>query len=254
MIKAENLSFEYKGRSILRDLSMTLAGGELCSVIGANGSGKTTLIRLLGRALTPSGGSIEVDSRNSTDYSSKEYAQKISVLHQSRHSPSISAADFIAGGRYPYLGFSGRLTDADIAALNDAVALTGTESLLDRDLRQLSGGERQRVCFAMLLAQSTPYVLLDEPSTFLDAAAQIELYGLIKGLKSKGKGILAVSHDLSFALKYSDKILLLKNGSVAFCGKPSDSRLFGAVEQALGVRIVSHTVENETEYFIKEII
>ena len=252
MIKINELVFGYKKKNVINGISFTLERGELCSLIGTNGSGKTTLIRLIDRSLTPRGGSVTVDSILAADHSAKEYARKISRLPQSRGVPSVSVADLIAGGRYPYLGFSGKLTENDIQKLNAAIELTDTAHLLSRDMRELSGGERQRVYFAMLLAQDTPYVLLDEPATFLDVAAQIELYSLIKKLKDMGKGILSVSHDLSFALKYSDKILLLENGKAAFYGTPSDPELLASIEKVFGVRCLEQVVDGEKEYFFKE--
>ena len=252
MINAQNISFSYKTKTILDGISLTLEKGELCSIIGVNGSGKTTLIRLLGRSLVPSCGTIEVDGRASRLYSPKDFEKKISRLPQSRELPISSVADFIASGRYPYLGFSGKLSESDICALDKAVELTDTAHLLNKSMRELSGGERQRVYFAMLLAQDTPYVLLDEPVTYLDAPGRIELYELIQMLKDEGKGILSVSHDLSFALAHSDKLLLLENGRAAFYGSPDDTKLIPSLERVFGIKCIQCNVEGETEYFFKK--
>ena len=254
MIKVCDLSFGYKNHKILGGISLTLEAGELCSVIGVNGSGKTTLIKLLGRLLTPDSGSIEVDERPISDYTPKDLAKKISRLSQSRDIPDVSVSDLIASGRYPYLGFSGRLGDSDISVLNSATEMTNTSSLLGRNVRKLSGGERQRVYFAMLLAQDTPYVLLDEPATYLDAASRFELYRLIGRMKEMGKGILSVSHDLPYAIKHSDKILILDGGNAVFYGPPSDHNALEIIEKVFGVRCVESIVDGEKEYFIKETI
>ena len=252
MIKVENISFSYKKHKILDEISLNVEKGELCSVIGINGSGKSTLIRLLGRTLSPSSGSIEVDGTSSVLFSPKDYAKKVSRLPQSRDIPAVSAADFIVGGRYPHLGFSGRLSEDDLTALDKAVKLTYTEHLLHKPLRELSGGERQRVYFAMILAQDTPYVLLDEPATYLDASGRLELYRLINMLKKDGKGVLSVSHDLSFALTSSDKLLLLDKGKAAFYGNPNDKDPIPSIEAVFGVKCIKCTADSETEYFFKE--
>lgn len=252
MIKVCDISFGYKNHKILCGISLTLGAGELCSVIGVNGSGKTTLIKLLGRTLTPDSGSIEVDERPIDSYTPKELAKKVSRLSQSRDIPDASVSDLIASGRYPYLGFSGRLGDSDIAALDAAVEMTDTAPLLGKKVRELSGGERQRVYFAMLLAQNTPYVLLDEPTTYLDAASRFEMYRLIDKMKEMGKGILSVSHDIPYAIKHSDKILIIDGGRAVFYGSPSDHDAIGLIEKVFGVRFVESRVDGEKEYFIKE--
>lgn len=252
MISVENISFSYKTEQILDGVSLTLEKGELCSVIGVNGSGKTTLIRLMGGMLSPSKGVITLDGKDTRAYSQKEYAQKISRLPQSRDIPSVLSADLIASGRYPYLGFSGRLSENDVAAVNRAIELTDTAGLLNRPLRELSGGERQRVYFAMLLAQDTPYVLLDEPATHLDTPGRLELYRLIRMLKDSGKGVLSVSHDIAFALKYSDKLLVLENRSAAFYGDSKEDSAIHTIERVLGVKSIKCTADGETEYFFKE--
>lgn len=252
MIKADNLIFGYKNKTVIDGVSLSLSGGELCSVIGVNGSGKTTLVRLLDRSLRPSGGSISVDGRDALSYSPKEYARSVSRLPQTRQYPRVTVSDFIASGRYPHLGFSGRLTPGDVSALDRAVELTSTEQLLDRYLNELSGGEAQRVCFAMLLAQDTPYVLLDEPSTFLDAAGSLEITELMLKLRAIGKGVLAVSHDLSSVLKYSDKLLVIDGGRAAFYGSPSDGALLPVIERTFGVKCSVCEVDGEKEYFFKK--
>lgn len=252
MIKANDLTFGYKSGTVLRGVSLTLSEGELCSVIGANGSGKTTLIRLLARLSAPREGSIEIDGKSAADYTQKEYARKVSLLPQERTFPTVTVSDLIASGRYPYLGFSGKFGDSDIRALDRAVSLTGTEAFLSKKVTELSGGERQRVAFALLLAQDTPYILLDEPSTHLDLRGASETDRLIQSLKEDGKGILSVSHDLSSALKYSDKLLILDGGCVAFYGTPYGAIESGAIEKAFGVTCVKYTDGGETEYFFKK--
>jgi len=253
MIKLENVSFKYKKRTVTDSISMTLECGEICSVIGANGSGKTTLLRLISRLLTPQSGNIEIDGKNIGEYSTKEYAKKVSLLPQSRPIPAVTVYDYVAGGRYPYLGFSGKLSVKDTDAVEKAVSLTGIHFLIDKKLTELSGGERQRVYFAQILAQDTPYVLLDEPGTHLDIMNLAETENLMSALRERGKGIISVSHDLSSAIKNSDRILVLEDGKAMFFGTPREAIDKGITEAVFGVRCYEQTVDGETEYFFRRI-
>ena len=252
MIKVNNISFGYKRKKILSGVSLTVEGGELCSVIGVNGSGKTTLLRILARALAPIDGSVEVCGKGASEYTQKDYAKLISYLPQQRYVPSATVYDYVSAGRYPYLGFSGRLTAKDEKAIENAVGLTGIGELLDKRLTELSGGELQRVYFAQLLTQGTPFILLDEPATHLDVSNLADTEELILSLRQSGRGIVSVSHDLSSALRLSDKLLVLDGGSAAFYGTPSEALSSGVIERVFGVRVFEQTIDGEIEYFFKK--
>ena len=167
--------------------------------------------------------------------------------------PPVYVSDLVASGRYPYLGFSGKLTEADEKAVQRAVSAMGIEPLLDKKLTKLSGGQRQRVFLALLLAQDTPYVLLDEPSNHLDLSSTLETYRVMLSLRDGGKGVMAVSHDLSAALKYSDKLVLLDGGRTVFVGTPRDLLSSGIIESTLSVRCVEFDDGGEKEYVFKKI-
>ena len=252
MIEVKELTFSYGRVPVLCGLSFTLAPGELCSVVGVNGCGKTTLLSLLSRRLSPSGGTIEVDGRRAESYSSKEYARKISLLSQERQVSNMAVADYVAAGRYPYVGFSGRMTREDENAVACAVKAAGIEAFLHKRLTELSGGERQRVYFALLMAQDTPYVLMDEPCSHLDLPSAVALNGLVSALRDSGKAVLSVSHDLSAAMKCSDRILLLDRGRLVYDGVPDSEECFDGLERVFGVCCHKVSVDGQIEYFFKK--
>ena len=251
MIEVKDLTFGYGRVPLLCGISFTLSQGELCSVVGVNGCGKTTLLSLLSRRLSPSEGTVEVDGRRAEGYSSREYARKISLLSQERQVSNMTVCDYVAAGRYPYVGFSGRMTEEDEHAVERAVRAAGIESFLQRRLTELSGGERQRVYFALLMAQDTPYVLMDEPCSHMDLPSAVAMNELVSTLRDSGKGILAVSHDLASSLKHSDRILLLENGRLVYNGAPDCEACFDGLERVFGLRCHKITIDGQTEYFFK---
>ena len=169
MIQLDDLCFSYGGRTVLNNISAAFSPGKLYAVLGPNGSGKTTLIRLLSRLLLPDSGSLTLDEKSYTCYGRKEFARQLALLPQTRPIPAISVQDLVSHGRFPYLGLSRTPGRADLEAVDRAMAAVNVQAFAGRDLRRLSGGERQRVYLALLLAQDTRYVLLDEPTTYLDA-------------------------------------------------------------------------------------
>ncbi len=236
MIKAENISFCYGKKQVLNDVSAQFHKGEICCVLGVNGCGKTTLLKLLGRRLKAQSGTLSLDGRDYDVFEGKEFAAFVSSLPQSRTLLSIRAEELVAHGRYPYLGFSRRLREEDKAAVEKAIELTGIAEFRDKNVNALSGGERQRVYIAMLLAQNTPYVLLDEPTTFLDIRHAMDITRLMTEMKTQGKGVVAVMHDLPSALKIADRILLLDSGRVAFSGSADELLAGGYIEKVFSVR------------------
>lgn len=196
------------------------------------------MLRLLGRIEKPECGRIFLDGRNISEYKRKEYAKKIAVMPQERDIPEISVYEFVANARYPYLDFSKRLSSEDKAAVRAALCSTETEKFSDRSIREVSGGERQRVYTAMLLAQETPCVLLDEPTTYLDIAHQFSVMKMLVKMKEEGKCVIVVLHDLALALKFSDKTLVMNDGEVYDFDTPENIVANGSVEKAFGVKCV----------------
>lgn len=254
MIKAEKLSFSYGDKRVIDNLSAEFRPGELCSVIGVNGSGKTTLFKLLSRLLTPSGGCVTVDGKEASSYTPKNYAKTVSILPQYRPTPSISVYDLVAHGRFPYLGFSRRLSSKDICKIEDALNTTDTMRFKDKNIRELSGGERQRAYIAMLLAQDAKYFLLDEPAAHLDIAHCFEIMELLKRLCRQGKGIITVLHDLSLALKYSDRLLLMDGGTASVFDSPDSLAASGRLNEVFKISCECIAVDGRKEYVFNPVV
>ena len=212
IIKVQNLSFAYRSQpTVLQGISFEVAQGTLLTIAGPNGAGKTTLLNLLCGLLTAKYGSINIDSTPINSYSVKRLAKKVAVVRQE----FVPVFDFtvtqvVSMARIPYLGTFGFEGQADRKYVDEAIEMTDMSRFSSRPLAELSGGERQRVFIARALAQSTPILLLDEPTSFLDLKHQVGIYDLLKTLQiERGKTIVAVTHDINLAAQYADAVLLL---------------------------------------------
>ncbi len=252
MIKAENLSFSYGKASILEGINLSLEEGKLYGVIGPNGSGKTTLIKLLSAQLKPARGELFLDGKPYKEYGRKELARKVALLPQGRNTPDISVYDMVCYGRYPYLGFSRKMQEADIASVRAALKATDTQNLAERNVRKLSGGERQRVYMAMLYAQDTAHVLLDEPTTHLDISYRFQIMETLERMKAEGKCVVAVLHELSLALKYADEIILVSEGRVVSVATPEETVKSGNIDRVFAVECHLAQINGEREYIFSE--
>lgn len=237
MIDLRGVSFAYGSAPVLRDISLLAPDGAVTVLLGPNGSGKSTLLRLMARLLSAQG-EVLIDRRPASAYAPKELARTLAFLPQTRAVPAISVASLVAHGRFPYLGFSRVHTKADDAAVERALQLTSLEGCAQRDLRTLSGGERQKAYLAMLIAQDTQNLLLDEPTTFLDIAYQLELMRILRALRDEGRCVVVVLHDIDQALALCDRAALLHGGRLLFSGGPEEAALLPAVESAFGVRVL----------------
>ena len=251
MIQLDDLNFSYGGRTVLHNLSAAFSPGKLYAVLGPNGSGKTTLIRLLSRLLLPDSGSLTLDGKSYESYGRKEFARQLALLPQTRPIPAISVQDLVSHGRFPYLGLSRTPGKDDLDAVERAMAAVNVQAFAGRDLRQLSGGERQRVYLALLLAQDTRYVLLDEPTTYLDASAQFSVMENLKCMSQDGKCVIAVLHDLNLALSFADEICLLDQGRIAAFGAPEALVEQGVLDRVFSIRCRSVVVDGIKEYIIR---
>lgn len=189
MIELQHVSVGYGAQDVVRDVSFAAPNGQLTALIGPNGSGKTTLLRAMTRTLPCRSGNILLDDRSIASYGRKEFARTAAFMPQSRPVPGITVRALVAHGRFPYLGFSRRMTAQDTAAVEQAMRRTGTLDWANRDVRALSGGERQRVYLAMALAQGGTTILLDEPGAFLDVCARFELLDLLRSVAAGGKAV-----------------------------------------------------------------
>ena len=237
-IEVKNLCFAYKGQSeILKNISFGLAQGGFLSIAGPNGAGKTTLLNLLSGLLKPTSGSITIDNVPLQSYSIKQLAKKIAVVRQ-EFVPvfEFSAWQVVSMARTPYLGALAFETDADKEAIAEAFEMTDTTRFADRPLNNLSDGERQRVFIARALAQQTPILLLDEPTSHLDLNHQVRIYDLLKQMQiEQNKTILAVTHDINLACQYCDYALLLGTNGRFFTGPPEKVFTPSAINQIFGV-------------------
>lgn len=236
MINVKNLSSGYGGKNILNNITVDFSDGEVTSIIGPNGSGKSTLLQCCAGLLGISGGDILVDSKSIAEYKGKALAQSVSYLPQNNFASVITVRALVMHGRFPYLGYPRRYSKEDIKVAENALKEVGILDIADKQLSELSGGQQQKAHIAMRLAQGTKNVLFDEPTTFLDIKYQLELMKLAKRLSNDGKTVVAVLHDIDLAFANSDKIVVINNGEVVFCGSPSGLVDSGAIESAFGVK------------------
>ena len=240
MIELKNISFAYKEISVLRGVDLCLAPGQSCALLGKNGSGKTTLARIMARRLYPSEGELLLDGESYSSLSGKEFARRVAYFPQVRPVPEMNVYDYVAYGRYPYSGLSFHLGDEDKAAVERALEFTNTKKFAERRVSELSGGERQEVYLAMLIAQGSPYVILDEPTTYMDVSNAFSFYSMLDTLKSEGKCIIAVMHDVADALRFFDRVALLDGGKIAYDGEPQGFAESKICESVFGVSCERH--------------
>jgi len=222
---AQGVTLGYEGRTVAHDLSVTVPDDSFTVIIGPNACGKSTLLAALARVLTPAAGSVLLDGREIAGYRSKEVARRLGLLPQTATAPGgITVGDLVARGRYPHQRLLRQWSDADEVAVAEAMALTGVADLAPRLVDELSGGQRQRVWIAMALAQETPILLLDEPTTYLDISTQVDVLELCARLHAEvGRTLVAVLHDLNQAARYATHLVALRRGgTVAATGTPEE--------------------------------
>ncbi len=221
-ITADKLTLGYAGKVVAQDLSLTIPSGHFTAIIGPNGCGKSTLLKTLCRILKPLQGEILLDGQAIQRYPAKALAQRIGLLPQTASAPEgISVSELVSRGRYPYQSWLKQWSDTDQQAIEQAIRLTGLTELIDRVVDELSGGQRQRVWIAMVLAQQTPFILLDEPTTYLDITHQIELLELFSALHQQGRTFVAVLHDINQACRYATHLIAMRDGRIVAEGVPS---------------------------------
>ncbi|MFT4042391.1 MAG: ABC transporter ATP-binding protein [Gordonia sp. (in: high G+C Gram-positive bacteria)] len=236
-VSAQAVTIGYDKQIISRELTVGIPDGSFTAIIGPNGCGKSTLLRALARVLTPVEGRIVLDGKAIGEYRSKEVARRLGLLPQSSLAPEgIRVADLVARGRAPYQRLIQQWRDSDEQAVARALAATKLTELSGRLVDELSGGQRQRVWVAMLLAQDTPIMLLDEPTTFLDIAHQYELMELFRTFHEAGKTIVAVLHDLNQAARYADHLIVMRAGRVVTEGPPAEVVTAERIEEVFGLR------------------
>ncbi|MEP7764283.1 ATP-binding cassette domain-containing protein [Sanguibacter sp. 25GB23B1] len=236
-LRADDITVGYAEHPVSRGLTVEIPDGSFTVIVGPNACGKSTLLRALSRLLTPSAGQVVLDGQAIGTYKAKEVARRLGLLPQTSVAPDgITVADLVARGRYPHQKLLRQWSVEDEAAVVRALAATQVTGLSGRLVDELSGGQRQRVWVAMVLAQETPILLLDEPTTFLDIAHQIELLELFGDLNSRGNTLVAVLHDLNHACRYATHLVAMKDGAVVAQGAPVDVVTAELVEDVFGLR------------------
>lgn len=214
-LSVENLSFGYRNQSVLKNIDLTFPDAGLTVLLGGNGCGKTTLLHTLAGLLTPKEGRVLLEQAPFSSLGRKAIARKLALLPQMTSAPAgVTVRELVMQGRFPWQTWWRQWSKADQQAVDSAIQATGIEDLVERPLEQLSGGQRQRCWVAMTLAQDTPLLLLDEPTTYLDIAHQVELMNLIAQLCAQGKSVITVLHDLNQAAAYADHMIMMKEGSI----------------------------------------
>ncbi|MFI0423013.1 ABC transporter ATP-binding protein [Spongiactinospora sp. 9N601] len=245
-LTAEGLALGYGDRVVIDSLDLVVPPGRITVIVGANACGKSTLLRSLSRLLTPRAGRVVLDGKEVHRTPAKQLARTLGLLPQSPVAPEgITVLDLVGRGRHPHQGLFSRWSERDDAAVAAALSATQTADLADRAVDELSGGQRQRVWIAMALAQQTDLLLLDEPTTFLDACHQVEVLDLLTDLNhTRGTTIVMVLHDLNLAARYADHLIALAAGRLHACGPPGEVLTEDCVRTVFGLdsRIIDDPV------------
>ncbi|MBK3634958.1 ABC transporter ATP-binding protein [Streptomyces sp. MBT97] len=237
-MRARGLHLAYDGRTVVEDLDLTVPTERITAIVGANACGKSTLLRALARLLTPRQGVVELDGAALRSIPTRELARTLGILPQTPVAPEgLTVFDLVGRGRSPHQTWWRQWSAADEEAVHGALAATGLTDLADRPVDELSGGQRQRAWIAMAVAQGTPVLLLDEPTTYLDLAHQIDVLDLITDLnRREGRTVVMVLHDLNQACRYADHVIAMKGGRVVAEGAPAEVVTEATVEDVFDLR------------------
>ncbi|QKS72993.1 ABC transporter ATP-binding protein [Paenalkalicoccus suaedae] len=238
-LQTENLTLGYGEHTIIRDLSFSIPEGEITVLVGANGSGKSTLLRSLARLLKPHSGQIVLDGDHLSHMATREIAKKLSILPQGPVAPEgITVHQLIKQGRYPHQCWFKQWSKKDEELVENAIKATQLGEFRDRAVDALSGGQKQRAWIAMTLAQETPVILLDEPTTYLDMAHQVDVLDFLFELnRTQSRTIVMVLHDLNLACRYADHLVAIRNHTIAAQGAPEDIISEALVKDVFGMEV-----------------
>lgn len=241
-LAAESVTLNYGGRNIVENLDFEVPAGQVTAIIGPNGCGKSTLLRGFSRLLKPASGRVSLDGKDVHRFASREFARTVGLLPQHPVAPDgITVVDLVSRGRYPYQGMFSKASKEDDEAVAWALAKTGTDVLATRPVAELSGGQRQRVWIAMALAQQTEILLLDEPTTYLDLAHQVELLDLVVELnRERGTTMVAVLHELNLAARCADHLVAMKDGALRVAGSPAEVLTEANLQEIFGLSASVH--------------
>ncbi|MEM9632218.1 MAG: ABC transporter ATP-binding protein [Pseudomonadota bacterium] len=238
-LTAENLSVGYRSKQVLRDVSLSVDPSEIAVIIGPNGSGKSTLLTALSGQISPAGGKVFLQGKSLASWRRRSLARNLAFLPQQPQAPGhIRVRDLVTFGRFAHRGPLSSPSARDHEAVDHALEQTGSTQLADRDFGALSGGERQRVWISLVLAQSPRFLLMDEPTSFLDPGFQYQILDLLKSLVTQQEmGLVMVLHDVNQASLYADRVIALQDGRIAADGSPKDVITPSLVGELFGLNV-----------------
>jgi len=235
-LRAQEVTLAYDSRVVARALSVDVPARGFTAIVGPNACGKSTLLRALVRMLKPRAGAVLLDGTEISSLPTKKVARRLGLLPQTSTAPDgITVADLVVRGRHPHQSLLRQWSRDDERAVREAMAQTRVDDLAERLVDELSGGQRQRVWLAMALAQETPLLLLDEPTTFLDIAHQMEVLDLCAELHERGRTLVAVLHDLNHACRYATHLVAMRDGAIVAQGDPAEIVDAALVEEVFGL-------------------
>lgn len=249
MVEVQNIWAGYGGESVLKGLSAQFLPGRITCIAGPNGCGKSTLLQTVMGLCRPESGEVLVDGAPAAQLTSRQLAQKVAYLPQSRPVPDMTAYRMVLHGRFAHLGYPRRYRAEDHAAARAALGWAGCAALAGRPLGSLSGGQRQQVYIAMALAQDAGTILMDEPTTYLDIRARFAVMDLARRLALQGRAVVLVLHDLDLALRCADELLLLQNGVTAAAGAPREVCESGRLSEVFGVAVHEMDTPHGSQYY-----
>ena len=249
MLRVKDVCTAYEGKEVLHKVSLHIMPGKITVLAGPNGCGKSTLLKTMTGMVSKSDGEILIDGKNIEGYRTEELAQKIAYLPQNRNVPDITVKRMVLHGRFPYLKYPRRYRKTDVEIAEEAIRQVGMEAFSNKNMNQLSGGMQQKVYIAMALAQDTPIIMMDEPTSFLDVVYQLRLMDMARELADRGKAVVLVLHDISLALRVADQMIVLKNGEIKGCGTSQQIFESGVLNDVFGLTIKRVQTEDGWQYY-----
>ena len=248
MIELKNLTAGYGGKPVVREVSLSFPYGQITAILGPNGSGKSTLLKAALGLLDTGRDQVLYDGVPLHKLTRRQAAQQAALLSQSRTPPEIEAERLVLHGRFPYLAYPRQYTAEDKRIARQAMERTGAAAYGDTLVSRLSGGQRQSVYLAMLLAQQTRTVFLDEPTAYLDIRHQLDMMAWMKALAEEGRAVVPVLHDLPLAMEYAHRVALMEGGRLVFCGTPEELYASGKIEEVFKIRFTRLEGEDGIHY------
>lgn len=249
MLKVQNVCSAYDGREILHKVNLSIEPGKVTVLAGPNGCGKSTLLKTMMGMIEKTDGKIWVEGNAIESYKPEDLAKKIAYLPQNRNVPDITVKRMVLHGRFPYLKYPRRYRPIDVEIAEKAIRQVGMETYMYKNMHQLSGGMQQKVYIAMALAQDTPVIMMDEPTSFLDIVYQMKLMEISRELASQGKAVILVLHDIAMAMRTADRIVVLKDGYIKGNGNPEEVFESGVLDEVFGLKLKRVETEEGWQYY-----